>query len=365
MSGFSGSSHDDDEDNEVERLTETVATARSYALSLNAGREELPAWAQIRVDLLVAKLNGLTSEGSKLSCEKHTSSSRSGSQSESHPAPHSYGPSLSECETCGARPCEHFVAMVASLDAQIPKPPPDSSSEAPWKARLTARLDLDGLDPERARRIAIEALCGAGLEVEVLAVEAAPMPSATECRCARWNDVVAAAVTLVDNGNGGEWLTKAVRAMQHEAYGLIPPPARGPSVACVESAARAVNERRIQIGGGGIEAALWNELNESLALRDETKAGPSSRPTDVPEGLLDALVTGEPSAVASEFLATSWEFPTEALAYLIAERDDSERRATIEECAAFIESRAHTGWRSVDVPAALRAQLPATPRADR
>ena len=33
------------------------------------------------------------------------------------------------------------------------------------------------------------------------------------------------------------------------------------------------------------------------------------------------------------------------------------RRATIEACAAWIEDRAHTGWRSVDVPAALRAQM--------
>ena len=33
------------------------------------------------------------------------------------------------------------------------------------------------------------------------------------------------------------------------------------------------------------------------------------------------------------------------------------RRDTIEACAAWIEARAHTGWRSVDVPAALRAQM--------
>ena len=55
------------------------------------------------------------------------------------------------------------------------------------------------------------------------------------------------------------------------------------------------------------------------------------------EGLLDALVTGEPSAVASEFLATAFEFPTEALAYLLAERDAMARRETIEACAKALD----------------------------
>ena len=44
-----------------------------------------------------------------------------------------------------------------------------------------------------------------------------------------------------------------------------------------------------------------------------------------------------------------------ALAALLADV----RRETVEACAAWIEERAHTGWRSVDVPAALRAQMPA------
>lgn len=43
---------------EVERLRALVADARSYALSLNAGRAELPEWAQLRVDMLVGRLNG-------------------------------------------------------------------------------------------------------------------------------------------------------------------------------------------------------------------------------------------------------------------------------------------------------------------
>jgi len=37
----------------VLRLGETIAQARGYALSLNAGRGELPYWAQLRVDSLV------------------------------------------------------------------------------------------------------------------------------------------------------------------------------------------------------------------------------------------------------------------------------------------------------------------------
>lgn len=38
-----------------------------------------------------------------------------------------------------------------------------------------------------------------------------------ECRCARWNDVVAAAVALVDSGGGGQWLQRAVVEMRSKA----------------------------------------------------------------------------------------------------------------------------------------------------
>lgn len=82
---------------------------------------------------------------------------------------------------------------------------------------------------------------------------------------------------------------------------------------------------------------------EAAAEKTSPKAEPSSgadresNQTLATTAKLDVLVIYDPMAAASEFVNNEWAFPTEALAYVLLERDDRIRRETIEACVAWVD----------------------------
>lgn len=92
-----------------------------------------------------------------------------------------------------------------------------------------------------------------------------------------------------------------------------------------------------RMGDNGQEAEVFALIKE---VRDDerAKAAPSSsvsepNETQATTAKLDALIAAPAMLAAAAFMGGEWAFPTEALAYLLAERDDLFRRETIHACA--------------------------------